>query len=286
MSKIKELYGQVTTVGTPEDWQTTVEQQACPFLQRKCGKTRKSRPEITIGTCTVTYGKDYREIIICPFRFLERRQIFIDCLHLLTAHEPGNELHIVPEVSIPGGNVDYFLASVRNNSVKDFVGIEIQSLDTTGSVWPERQRFLRENAIALEKGDQSADATTSFGLNWKMSAKTILVQLHHKVQTFEEMRKHLVLVLQDHFMTYIQSEFQFAHINQAHINDSAQLHVYALEHRAQDASFHLQLTARLSTNADGIAQSLGLQASHIMEIDEITKVILDKVSPKTLLTLT
>ncbi len=70
------------------------------------------------------------------------RQIFIDCLHLLTLHEPGNELHIVPEISIPGGNVDYFLVSVRNKEIKDFVGIELQTLDTTGTIWPERQRFV------------------------------------------------------------------------------------------------------------------------------------------------
>ena len=169
--------------------------------------------------------------------------------------------------------------------MKDFVGIEMQSLDTTGSLWPERQRFLRENAIALGKDDQSADATSSFGLNWKMSAKTILVQLHHKVRTFEEMGKHLVLVVQDHFLAYMQSEFQFAHINEALIGDAAQLHVYALEQATPDAACHLQLAVRLSTNANGIARSLGLQASHIMEIDEITKVILGKVSTETLLTL-
>jgi len=41
-------------------------------------------------------------------------------------------------------------------------------------------------------------------MNWKMTAKTILMQVHHKVQTFEEINKHLVLVIQDHFMDYIK----------------------------------------------------------------------------------
>jgi len=86
-----------------------------------------------IGTCTVNYGKENRPIIICPHRLLERRQIFTDCIHLLTLHEPGNEFHIVP-VSIPGGSVDYFLASAHRRKVKDFVGIELQTLDTTGTV--------------------------------------------------------------------------------------------------------------------------------------------------------
>jgi hypothetical protein len=34
--------------------------------------------------------------------------------HLLTQHEPGNELHIIPEISVPGGSVDYVLASVKS----------------------------------------------------------------------------------------------------------------------------------------------------------------------------
>ena len=71
-----------------------------------------------------------QDIIICPFRLLEHNQIFMDCLHLLTLHEPGNELYLIPEVQIPGGNVDYFLVSAKNKKVKDFIGIELQTMDT------------------------------------------------------------------------------------------------------------------------------------------------------------
>ncbi len=77
-------------------------------------------------------------VVICPFRLLQRRQIFVDSLHLLGMHEPGNELHIIPEVAVPGGSVDYFLVSARLRKVMDFVGIEVQALDTTGTVWPAR----------------------------------------------------------------------------------------------------------------------------------------------------
>ena len=38
---------------------------------------------MSIGTCTVRYGTDKKDIVICPHRLLERRQIFADCLHLL-----------------------------------------------------------------------------------------------------------------------------------------------------------------------------------------------------------
>jgi len=161
MSKVIELFGISTQIITD---------QLCPYLNRKCLKIRKSSPEISIGTCSVFYGKDHNPIIICPYRLLERRQIFVDCLHLLSLHEPGNELHVVSEIAIPGGSVDYFLVSARNAKVKDFVGIELQTLDTTGTIWPERQKFLQEQGAVIDIDD--AASKKMFGMNWKMTAKT------------------------------------------------------------------------------------------------------------------
>ena len=143
MSKILELFGR-STESHDGEWWRIIREQKCPFLELKCYKVRKSDPSNSIGTCTLLYGKEERAILICPARLIDRRKIFIDCLHLLTKHEPGNELHIVPEISVPGGNVDYFIVSARGKKVKDFVGVELQTLDTTGTVWPERQRLLRE----------------------------------------------------------------------------------------------------------------------------------------------
>ncbi|MGV2391062.1 MAG UNVERIFIED_CONTAM: hypothetical protein LVR29_31535 [Microcystis novacekii LVE1205-3] len=87
----------------------------------------------------------------------------------MTSHEPGNELHIVSEVSIPGGSVDYFLVSAKDDKVKDFVGIELQTLDTTGTVRPERQRLLKE--LGIPRSDDSEDSKKSFGMNWKNDSK-------------------------------------------------------------------------------------------------------------------
>lgn len=279
MSKVIELYGNSTVVQT--DWVATVENQQCPFLNRKCIKNRKSEPEFTIGTCTVSYGKKPQSIIICPHRLLERRQIFTDCLHLLTLHEPGNELHIVSEVGIPGGSVDYFLVSRKNKRVVDFVGIELQTLDTTGTVWPERQRFLQEHGISVKSKDTDSDKT--FGMNWKMNAKTILVQLHHKVQTFEIINKRLVLVIQDHFMDYMKREFKFDHMNNARLGDSMQLHIYQMT-QGEDGFYEIQLHNRYSTDSNGIAESLGLQASPQVELSEIIKLIESKINKDTLFT--
>lgn len=283
MTKVLELYGFSTKDKTIVAWQEIAERQHCPYLRKKCIKSRKSEPGITIGTCTTLYGRESKGVIICPFRLLERRQIFVDCIHLLSLHEPGNELHVVPEIQIPGGNVDYFLVSARNGSVKDFVGIELQALDTTGSVWPERQKFLLEKGIEVSEKDKILiNSGNSFGMNWKMTAKTILVQMHHKVQTFQEINKHLVLVIQDHFMDYIRKEFRFGHLNNALVGDSAHFHVYGLREE-ETGNLKLDLDARFSTDANGIAECLGMQTSHTVELEKITKTLESKISPSTLL---
>ena len=170
MTKIAELYGFSTSIEpSGANWATIVAAQQCPYLGKKCKKNRKSEPELTIGTCTNYFGKGMDTIIICPIRLMERQQIFMDCIHLLTLHEPGNELHIVSEVDVPGGSIDFCLASVRNQKVIDFTGIELQTLDTTGTIWPERQRFLHQHGIPVAEKDRNS--TKPVGLNWKMTAK-------------------------------------------------------------------------------------------------------------------
>lgn len=278
-SSILELFT-MSTSKENVDWQSLVAQQYCPYIGKKCDKTRKSQPEVSIGTCTVNHGvRRVQGIVICPHRFLQRKQIFMDCLHLLTLHEPGNELHLVSEVAIPGGSVDYFLVSTRSRKVMDFVGIEVQALDTTGSVWPERQRFLR--TVGLDTSDTS-ELSRVYGINWKMTAKTTLVQLHHKVETFEHVGKHFVLVLQDALLNYFAKEFVFGHIERAKLGDSMHFHAYSLE--TEDLSYHVHLASMLSTDANGIASALGLQNNPKVELEVIIAALQDKISDRSLLT--
>src|SRR6202011_2350960 len=100
--------------------------------------------------------------------------------------------------------------------------IELQTLDTTGTVWPERQRFLRTQGHVVRRKDVKSGKP--FGMNWKMSAKTILVQLNHKIETFEHLSKHFVLVLQDQLLDYMRREFAFNHILGQRDGDPMQFH--------------------------------------------------------------
>lgn len=278
MNKVVELFGNnVAKKGTK--WRRIVAAQGCPFIGKRCFKVRKSDPDTSIGTCTVLYGQIANPLIICPARLLEDGQIFTDCLHLLTTHQPGNELHVVSEVTVPGGSVDFFLASVRKGKIRDFVGIELQTLDTTGTVWPERQRLLRE--LKVPRNDNAENSGKSYGMNWKMTAKTILVQMHHKLRTFEHINKKLVLVVQDRLLSYMTAEFRFEHLNNpAVVGDPMHLHSYSMTADAT-GEYSLSLVSRLSTDVDGIASCLGLQAEARVELAEIIAKLEQKISPAT-----
>lgn len=279
MNKVTELFG-YSTKAKGTKWASIINGQQCPYAGKRCYKTRKSDPSIAIGTCSVLYSGSDEPIVICPTRLTENRQIFTDCLHLLTTHEPGNQLHIVSEVSVPGGSVDFFLVSARDNKVKDFVGIELQTLDTTGTVWPERQRLLKE--LGVPRADAAEDSEKPFGMNWKMTAKTILVQMHHKVQTFEHVNKKLVLVVQDKLLDYMKREFRFNHIHTpAMLGDSLHLHCYTLKSDAAK-QYQLALLTRGSTDSAGVAECLGLQTEAKVELEDIIRALERKISATTL----
>ena len=66
----------------------------------------------------------------------------------------------------------------------------------------------------------------NYGINWKMSAKTILIQMHHKSESFEKLGKKLVLVIQQQFWEYISRQFQVAHLHETQLEDSIHFHIY------------------------------------------------------------
>ena len=271
MSRICEFFGLYCRDETL-DFKCAMEAQRCPYTQKTCTKMRKSNPETKIGTCSVRYQD--QDMIICPSRLLEHNQIFVDCLHLLTMHEPGNELYLVPEVQIPGGHVDYFLISAKDKKVKDFIGVELQTMDTTGTVWPERQRFLAKQGIEVNAEDLLN--TKPFGMNWKMTLKTILVQMHHKSETFENLNKHLVLIVQRPLFEHMRSDFNFNGIEGVRLGDPVHIHSYNFSQNGNKLS--LSLHTRVSTDSAGIANCLGLNTERKVEIQDLIRILEAKLA--------
>ena len=277
MSKVVEFFGHPTS-DRSLDWRSIVDEQQCPFDQKKCFKIRKSEPDISIGTCTVAHGKSQEPVIICPKRLLDRNRIFVDCMHLLTKHQPGNDYHLIPEISVPGGSVDFVLASATADKVVDFVGIELQTMDTTGSVWPARQQLLKEMGFGV-----NLPGKKPYGMNWKMTAKTILVQMNHKAKTFEYVNRHLVLVIQDPLLSYMRREFRLDHFTTpADLTDTVHFHSYDLGEAVDATVRPLRLSERISTDVAGIEVSLGLQSDAAVEEVVILEQLSKKISQQTL----
>lgn len=278
MDKIVELFG-VDTRAQGIDWPSVVEEQLCPFSHKKCFKTRKSEPDISIGTCTVLAslatdaGRSMGPVMICPNRLIDRQKIFTDCTHLLTKHQPGNDYHLLSEIKIPGGSLDYVLVSAKGQKAVDFVGIELQTLDTTGSVWPSRMSTLKRLGIPVPVPNSK-----NYGMNWKMTAKTILVQMHHKAATFATINRHLVLVIQDPLLNYMRREFNFDHFaDPGDVVDTVHFHSYGMQPLGSgQLRSGLSLSTRISTDVAGVERCLGLKSEAAIK----ETVLLERISAK------
>lgn len=136
--------------------------------------------------------------------------------------------------------------------------------------------------LDVPRSDDAEESKKTFGMNWKMTAKTILVQMHHKVQTFEHINKKLVLVVQDKLLNYMSKEFKFDHLKTpALIGDSMHLHAYKMDN-AGAGDYKISMSSRLSTDADGIGMCLGLQAEARIELEQIVISLQTKISDRTL----
>jgi hypothetical protein len=253
-----EFYGRYISQATNDDFVSSFQSQTCPFTNKRCVKQRKSDPIQTIGACSVKYQGS--SLIICPHRFIQHNQIFLDSIRLL---EPGLRYFVVPEVSMPAGSIDYFLIARRGEEIVDYAGIEIQALDTTGSgtIWQAREDLLQGQLAH----------SYNYGINWKMSAKTILVQLLHKASSFEALKKKLVLIMQKQFFEYLMREFQTDQLRLAKHNDSVHFHIYDVV--LNESELQLSLYERLSTDVKGVERMLNFgRSSDILEQDIIERI--------------
>jgi len=240
---------------------------------------RKSNPQTKIGTCTVRFQG--QEVILCPTRLLEDKLIFQDCVSLLKKPEPDDQVFLVPEVKIPGGHVDYFLVSVKGEEIKDFLGIELQTMDTIGTVWPARQMFLSKQGISIKEEELQSKKT--FAINWKMTMKTILLQMHHKSGTFESLGKHYVLVLQQTLIDHIKKEFNYDGLKQSDSQNYIHIHSYDLSEK--ENHFKLFLRSKESTNSAGIAKCLDMNKMPDVTLPSMVSRLCQKMKGKTQLPL-
>jgi hypothetical protein len=167
----------------------------CPFLDDTCAKTHNDGEPA--GGCSIK-PKTSPAVIACPYRLYgEGYRVLGDVAE--AAFGPGMQLYSGSaakryaaagysvavfgrrwggELRLParGGRggyfVDWILAHLATDgTLRDFVAVEVQTIDTTGSYRGERDAYLRGDPFP---------GTSTVGLNWENVYKRILPQLIYK----------------------------------------------------------------------------------------------------------
>jgi len=167
----------------------------CPFLRDRCTKTLSDG--IVSGVCTIKQVNS-GPIICCPVRLYASdylilldiaTEVFGEGARLVLGSQSpdslrdgksvavfgkrwGRELHLPQRGGIGSYFVDWILALLSpDGSLKEFVAVEVQAIDTTGNYRAEREAHMRG---APFEGQSEA------GVNWENVSKRILPQLIYK----------------------------------------------------------------------------------------------------------
>lgn len=226
------------------------EDDHCPFLGGTCKKRRKSEGE-SIGTCSVGYRgrgqEEYRPHCICPHRF-ETEAVLGELESLLI---DDGEYFATPEVPLLGASIDYVVGKKSSDgTVLDFAGVEIQALDTTGSVWDYREAYFDDDRD-MEEVDQT------YGINWAMSiTKTMMQQAFKKGQVFNDWGETLVFLLQDVSIEYLRDNYDASGLRSARDDDPVHFFTYSLIYNYGTEEYEWEIDEHLSADIEGVTKMM------------------------------
>lgn len=200
---ITEIFGHVPDDLTPTARSYWAKNQ-CPFSGQTCIKWNHDN-SICYGVCSVTgpgQGRPGREhVIICPRRLYADnheviRQAAMDAFpgvpFLLHQELQARRLkRIVPaefavavghgsgkEIQVGGGDklsMDWVIAHFRRGQLSGFIGLEVQSIDTTGSYLETWTAYK-----TLPRNPNATIPMASNGLNWANVHKRLIPQIIRK----------------------------------------------------------------------------------------------------------
>lgn len=280
MNKVNEMFGLYTNGDIFPDLHVALKEQTCPYMNgAQCYKTRKSDPDTAIGTCSLCFNNVEQPILICPEPLTQDGRVFNDCLQFISGSIAGSDLYLIPEITTSVGRIDYVLTAVRDGRPIDFVAIELQTLDTTGSIWNSRQALLLEHGYNVDKGSARSSGAS---LNWKMTAKTILAQLLQKSQLFAGINRNLVLICQTPLFKYMQKNFNFEGVREANNRDVLHFHMY--NYVSEGSSMSLRLSSMRSASLDVVESIMGQRKDTRSELHKINATLAGRLKPEYLFT--
>lgn len=244
-----EFYGHPPWVDSDEAEEER-ENEHCPFTGTRCSKRRKSDNDVTIGTCSVGYKgrgvSEYKPHVICPKRFYTD-EVFEPVKTLFV--DEGEHFR-VPEVALFGASID-FVAGKQDSSgeIIDFAGIEIQAIDTTGSVW--------EHKKAYENGEDMNEVDKNYGMNWKMSLpKTMMQQAFQKGQAFDEWGENIIFLIQDVSLDYLHRTVNTSRLEEAKKENPVHFYTYSFDYNYETEKYEWEIDQKLSADLEGVSQMM------------------------------
>jgi len=171
----------------------------CPFVDAQCTKTLRADGggKLIGGACTVRQASS-APIVCCPKRlyagqyrilkdvadaafgpgiaFIQGNQADVaakgESRVIALGSTLGGEIKLPPTDGRGGFFVDWILALLdKDGELKEFVAVEVQSIDTTGNYRQERDAYMAEKDFV---------GFSNAGINWENVNKRILPQLIYK----------------------------------------------------------------------------------------------------------
>src|ERR1039457_1744728 len=172
-----------------------------PFIKATCIKRSTLLPGQQYPVCSIQTRKE-GYVCVCPKRFYAvdfLRDVINECW---PAASPPKNPQIAAEVTMRGfGNVDFVIADIKDDgSVEQFLSVELQAIDITGSV-------MKAYAALLKNEDLERKPT--YGLNWDNVYKRFVTQLIGKGYFHHHWGTKIVAVVQDVVYRYICRRFEF-----------------------------------------------------------------------------
>lgn len=99
--------------------------------------------------------------------------------------------------------------------------------------------------------------------------------MHHKSETFEHLNKHLVLIIQEPLYEHMKKDFNFNGIKGVRLGDP--IHIHSYNFQEYENKLCLALHTRISTDSEGIANCLGLNAESKVELQDLIQILEPKL---------
>jgi Restriction endonuclease NotI. len=190
------------------------EHYLCPFKNAVCSK-RNHRSDAPFPVCSIFRRAKNTipatPVIICPKR-LYAADIYNDVItHCWPYSKPKHPI-IVHEIKMGTvGNVDMVIADLSTDKldISNFVSIELQAIDTTGSYEPAYTSIVLNSAL---------DKRPTYSFNYKNVQKRLVSQLINKGFYHHHWETKLIAVVQDVIYENIKTSIDFPEVEIANSN--------------------------------------------------------------------